>query len=294
MVDAHEQTSPADVSLRNALEKTTNQQLDPQTAQPKVIQMSNFLRSDVEPGARRGQHSDLQNSNGHSHGSGYPRTSFSMQCREALGRLSRPDSFFEAVPLQRCCLSPESQRITGHPVEVWYAGVCCHYGLRPDEHGRLFWIVLTWTICTDTKTLRDEMPQIASEPFEVFGTSSTIQDIGGRIRSLAETLEMIWENLQQLSCREFFGNRWNCHVGSCILLQGTYGRPFECQARARGPKIDIMMFHEIQEWRCKPPEVPPMIMLELQGNQGLPPNQGNISRCALPFFFENVSCFCFQ
>lgn len=118
MVDAHEQTSPADVSLRNALEKTTNQQLDPQTAQPKVIQMSNFLRSDVEPGARRGQHSDLQNSNGHSHGSGYPRTSFSMQCREALGRLSRPDSFFEAAPLQRCCLSPESQRITGHPVEV--------------------------------------------------------------------------------------------------------------------------------------------------------------------------------
>jgi len=92
--------------------------------------------SDVEPGAR---------------------TSFSMQCREALGRLSRFDMLASAVITVFVLMSM------------------------------------------------------------VFGTSSTIQDIGGRIR--------------------------------------TYGRPFECQAR-----------------------VPPMIMLELQGNQGLPPNQGNISR----------------
>ena len=95
------------------------------------------------------------------------------------------------------------------------------------------------------------MPQITSEPFEVFGTSSTIQDIGGRIRSLAETLEMIGKTCKFLAAENCFGNRWNCPVGSCILLQGTYGRPFECQARARGPKIDIMDVNEIQEWRCK-------------------------------------------
>ena len=60
-------------------------------------------------------------------------------------------------------------------------------------------------------------------------------------------------------------------------------------------KLISWMFHEIQEWRCKPPEVPPMIMLELQGNQGLPPNQGNISRCAVAIvFLKMFPVLCFQ
>ena len=59
-------------------------------------------------------------------------------------------------------------------------------------------------------------------------------------------------------------------------------------------KLISWMLMRFRNGDAKPPEVPPMIMLELQGNQGLPPNQGNISRCRVPFFFENVPCFFFQ
>ncbi len=147
-------TSPADISLRNALERTTNivtmcrmigqgflnrsQQLDPQLPKVRCWTWSQARASTEFQDTKFG------------HGTGYPRPSFSMQCREALARLGRPDAFLNQCLFRCCCLLNHRVSPASRCVQVWYAGVCCHYGLRPDEHGRLFWIVLTWTCCTDT------------------------------------------------------------------------------------------------------------------------------------------------